>query len=183
MIDWFATNFIILYAILYGVTMKIADLFDEHGLKEWFKGSKILFGFLEGIFGALLIVAHPVIGIIVLAATISFLLRNRLDYLNHQIAAAIIIIFFILYGNFNLLIFIIFFLVYYIFGSLKDYLDDKKKLKKGFVPKFVELAPYGPIATFIFSLITKDWIVFISWTVTVIVYDLIKYSYRKKGYN
>ena len=180
--DWFAIHFIILYAILYGITMKVADLLDEHGLK-WFKGADILFGFLWGIFGALLIIAHPIVGIIVLASTISFLLRNLLDYLNHQIAAAIIIISFIIYGNFDLLIFIIFFLVYYIFGSLKDHLDNKKKPRKGFASKLVELAPYGPLATLIYSLITNDWMVFVAWTLAVGVYDIVKYSYRKKGYN
>ena len=45
MIDLFSPFFVVIYAILFGITMKIADLLDEHGLKS-FKGADILFGFL-----------------------------------------------------------------------------------------------------------------------------------------
>lgn len=45
MIDLFSIPMIVLYAVLYGLTMKVADLSDEHGLK-WFEGSAIIFGFL-----------------------------------------------------------------------------------------------------------------------------------------
>ena len=42
----FSIPMILLFALLYGVTMKIADLLNEHGFK-WFKGSAIIFGLLS----------------------------------------------------------------------------------------------------------------------------------------
>ena len=51
MIDLFSLPIILIFAALYGITMKIADLLDEHGLK-WFKGSAIIFGILWGLFGS-----------------------------------------------------------------------------------------------------------------------------------
>ena len=53
----FSIPMIILYAILFGSTMKIADLLGEHGLR-WFKGSALLFGILFGSFGALMILSN-----------------------------------------------------------------------------------------------------------------------------
>ncbi len=78
----FSNPMILLYALLFAITMKVADLFDEHGLK-WFKGSTILFGFLWGGFGALLVLSNNTIANIMLAMSLAFLVRNRLDYLNH----------------------------------------------------------------------------------------------------
>ena len=103
----FSIPMIILYALLYGITMKIADLFNEHGLK-WFKGSKILFGLLWGAFGALLILSNNTIANIMLAMNLAFIIRNRLDYINHQIAASIIIISFLFSSIFNPTLFLVF---------------------------------------------------------------------------
>lgn len=174
MIDWFATHFIILYAILYGVTMKIADLFDEHGLKEWFKGSRILFGFLWGIFGALLIISNVYVANVLLAMILAFIVRMRIDYLNHAIATLIIIISFLFYGSFEPLIFFIFLATFIIFGSIKDYLDDKLK-SKGILQKISESGWYYVIPTLIYALFTSQWIVFYIFTIYIISYDVVKY--------
>ncbi len=52
--DLFSLLLVLIFASLYGVTMKVADLLNEHGLKL-FRGSAILFGILWGFFGALLV--------------------------------------------------------------------------------------------------------------------------------
>lgn len=168
-------------SFLFGLTMKVADLLDEHGLK-WFKFSDLLFGLLWGCFGVFMVIAHPILGNLVLATVLAFLVRNRLDYLNHQIAAVIIILGFILFGTFNVTIFLVFFPIYALFGGIKDYLDDKKKQRQGFWYTFFELAPYGVIGAFFYSVITNDWIIFFSWLVAMVGYDGIKYFARTKGY-
>jgi len=182
MMDFFTTLFIILYAILYGITMKIADLFDEHGLKQWFKGNKILFGILWGILGALLVLSHNAIANIILAMNIAFIIRNRLDYLNHQIAASIIIISFLFFATFSSWLFLIFFFIFLIFGSLKDYVDDVLKKKKGTLVFLNEIMIYYPIPALIYCILYGNWIVFWVFLLYTISYNIIKYIAAKKGY-
>jgi len=174
MIDLFATHFIILYAISYGVTMKIADLFDEHGLKEWFKGSRILFGFLWGIFGALLVISNVYVANVILAMILAFIVRMRVDYLNHAIATLIIIISFLFYSSFEPSTFFIFLVVFIVFGSIRDYLDDKLK-SKSVLQKISESGWYYVIPTLIYVVLTSRWIVFYVFTIYIVSYDIIKY--------
>ena len=94
--NFFSFPMMILYAGLYGVTMKTADLLNEHKLK-WFKGSNILFGFLEGFFAVLLIIGNIQVANLVLAQVIAFIVRGRVDYRNHMLAAAIIIVSFLFF--------------------------------------------------------------------------------------
>ena len=180
----FSIPMIILYALLYGITMKIADLFDEHGL-EWFKGEgdNIIFGFLWGIFGALLVLSDNTIANIMLAMNIAFIIRNRLDYINHRIAASIIIISFLFSSVFNPVLFISFYAIFLIFGSSKDYVDDILKKKKGLLVFLNEAMLYYPVPTFIYCLLYGNWIVFWAFLIYTIAYDTTKFIYKKKGYS
>lgn len=81
---------VLFLSIAFGVTMKIADLLDEHGLKL-FKGASLMFGFLWGIIGALLIFDNNILANFILAMLIHWILRYRIDYLNHGIAVSIIL--------------------------------------------------------------------------------------------
>ena len=186
MLEKLFSNFlIIIYALLFGVTMKIADLLDEHGLK-WFKGDAIIFGFLWGIFGSLLILSNNLVANIILAMNIAFIIRNRLDYINHQIAATIIIITFLFSQVFQPILFSIFFIIFLIFGSFKDYIDDiltRKQLeKKGLFYYLNELMLYYPIPTLIYCLLYGNWIVFWIFLTYNLSYNIIKIVYKKKGY-
>ena len=173
---------IIIYATAYGITMKIADLLNEHGLK-WFKGSEIFFGFLWGIFGAMLIIGNNVVANVVLAMNIAFIIRNRLDYINHQIAASIIIIIFLFTSIFSPILFLIFYFIFLIFGSIKDYVDDILKKKGGIFVLLNEAMLYYPIPTFIYCIFYGNWIVFWTFFVYTISYDLTKFVGKKYGYN
>lgn len=161
--------------------MKIADLLNEHKLK-WFKGSSVIFGILWGIFGSLFLLTNNIIGNLVLAMNIAFIIRNRLDYINHQIAASIIIITFLFTTKFEPFLFLTFYIIFLVFGFLKDYIDDTLKKKSGLLVKLNESMLYYPIPTFIYCIYFGNWIVFFSFLIFTISYDLTKFIAKKKGY-
>ncbi len=168
----------IIYAILYGLTMKIADLLNEHGLK-WFKGAPMIFGLLWGIFGCLLVTVDPILANIILAMNVAFILRNRLDYPNHQLASSMIIIVFLFTAKFLPIVFIVFYLTFLIFGSLKDYVDDVLKKHRGFIVLLNELMWYYPAATFIYCLGYGQWLIFWTLLAYTIAYNAVKYIAKK----
>src|SRR3989344_9269554 len=98
--DIFSFPLILLYSALFGLTMKIADLFDEHEMR-WFKGDALLFGLLWGFFGILLVLSRIDIANVTLAMILAFLVRMRLDYRNHVIASTMIIIAFLWQSTFD----------------------------------------------------------------------------------
>jgi hypothetical protein len=161
--------------------MKIADLLNEHGLK-WFRGSAIIFGLLWGIFGTLLVLGDNTIANIVLAMNLAFIIRGRLDYLNHQIAASIIVITFLFGAAFNPALFLAFYAIFLIFGSLRDYVGDKLKVKTGILAIYDQIAWYYPIPTLIYCLLYGNWIVFWVFLISAIAYDATKFIYKKRGY-
>lgn len=181
MIDLFSLPMILLYAVLYGVTMKIADLHNEHGLKL-FKFSNLLFGVMWGLFGALLILSNPIVANIILAMNIAFLIRRRIDYLNHAVAITVIFVTFLFYSSINIVLFLVFYFIFLAFGSLKDYLDDILKKRKGLLFDLSEAMLYYPIPTLVYCLIFGNWIVFYVFLLYTISYDLTKYIGVKHGY-
>lgn len=180
--DYFQFHHLIAYAVAYGVTMKIADLTNEHGLK-WFKGDALIFGILWGFFGTILIMSNNnELANILLAMNIALLTRNRLDYINHQIASSIIIISFLFIATFSPTIFLIFYLLFLIFGSMKDYIDDVLK-KEGLFHLLNEIMLYYPVPTFIYCIIYANWIIFWVFLFYTIAYNLTKYIGKKYNYH
>jgi len=172
-----------LLAVAFGVTMKLADLLDEHGLK-WFKGSDLIFGLLWGITGGMLLLfGGVVIANILLAMVLAFLVRNRLDYINHQVAALIIVVSFLFYSILHPTVFLIFLLTFIVFGSLKDCMDTGfVNLKGSFLGHLNEAMLYYPVPTLIYGLVSNDYLPFIVFTVYAIFYNLTKIVAAKKGY-
>jgi len=177
----FSVPLIIIYALLYGTTMKVADLLNEHGLR-WFKGSAVTFGVLWGIFGALLVLSNNITANLILAMNLAYIIRNRLDYLNHQIAASIIIIIFLFSSIFEPFLFMVFYLIFLMFGSLRDYIGDKIKKKSKLQLIYDSIRWYYPVPTFIYCIIYGNWIVFWTFFVFNSAYDITKYIYKRKGY-
>ena len=177
----FSIPMIFIYMAFFGATMKIADLFDEHGMKSWFKGDRIIFGLLWGFFGILLVLSRPDIANVTLAMILAFLVRMRVDYRNHAIATVMIIVAFLYKGIFDPTLFFLFFIIFTIFGGLRDYLGDVRK-KKDWIYKINEPAWYYVIPTFIYSIASGNWMIFYTFTVYIIFYDLAKYFffYQKK---
>src|SRR3989338_1887819 len=117
---------LVLVAVLWGMTEKIADLLDEHGLK-WFFGANILFGVLWGFFLSLLVISQNfVVASLAFARLLSYILRYRIDYLNHGIAAVTVLVAFAA-NNVQLAwtAFWYFFAVFAIGGFIHDALDER----------------------------------------------------------
>lgn len=164
---------LLISAALYAMTMKVADLLNEHGLK-WFSGSNILFGVLWGVFGAILVLFDVYIANIVLAMNIAFIVRMRLDYINHSIASSIIIIVFLWKSQLVFSLFFIFYLIFVTFGGIKDIIGDKRK-KKDSIYLLSESMLYYSVPTLVYSLITGHWNTFFTLTVFTLFYNFIKY--------
>lgn len=174
--------YLIIYVALYGITMKIADLFNEHNMRSWFKGSNIIFGTLWGIFGGVLVLSNIYVANVLLAMVVAFIFRMRIDYRNHAIATVIIITTFLLHSKFELSTFLLFLANFIIFGSAKDYFDDISK-SKGIFYKISESGWYYVIPTFIYGFFTSQWIVFYIFTTYIVFYDIVKYSLEHRLQN
>jgi len=182
MIDLFSIQMILFYAVLYGVAMKIGDLLDEHGLR-WFRGSSLLFGAAYGLLGAALIFSDAAIANIILAMSVAFLIRRRIDYLNHALAETIIIMTFLFHGSLNPALFLVFYFIFFAFGGLKDYVDDVMKKRSGLLANLNEAMLYYPVPTFLYCLVFGNWIVFYVFLLYTISYDITKYIGVKRGYD
>ena len=164
--------YLIIYAAFYGSTMKIADLFNEHGMRPWFKGSNIVFGILWGIFGGILILSNIHIANVLLAMVVAFIFRMRIDYKNHAIATVIIFVTFLLFGEIESSTFLIFLANFIVFGSAKDYFDDVLK-SNGVLHKISESGWYYVVPTFIYAIFTNQWAVFYVFTTYIVFYDIV----------
>ncbi len=175
------TMWIILCAALYGVSMKMADLFNEHGL-HWFKGDAIFFGVLCGIFGSvLIIIGDAVVASALAAMMLAFLPRNRLDCHSHQIGATIMIAAGMIFHTIVAMPFLIFLGIFIFFGAFKDYTDDVLHAT-GRWARFNELAWYYPIPPLIYGLISGKWILFGVLTIYNLSYIAVKWTAKHRGY-
>ena len=171
---------ILILSALFGFTVKTADLLDEHGLKL-FKGGNILFGILWGVVGALLILSINLIAVFVLAILLQWILRFRIDYINHGIATTIILLTFLYnLNNFtmNWTVFLVIFISYSTFGLLNDAADRGEI--KGRFSKFLQLNYYYIVFPALLLLININyWIILGSSIFQILFYNLAdKYGTR-----
>ena len=87
-------NYLILsaWALLLGVMAKYADLFNEHGLKEFFKFSALLSGLIWGGCGVAIVYFYPLAGITYIAHVLYWFHVVKLEYPNHAIAGVMILL-------------------------------------------------------------------------------------------
>lgn len=169
-----------IFSCLFAVTMKIADLLDEHGL-TLFKYADILFGVLWGIFGALLCLCHTIIANVIFAMMIGFVIRRRLDYINHIIAFSIITTVFLLFSELIKPTYFAFLFAIIILGCIKDL---KYKSRKTKISKIVEIVYlYVPIIyalpSLIYSIVFNDWMVFIAFFAYDFTYNITRLIVRR----
>ena len=111
---------------------------------------------------------------------LAFIVRMRIDYRNHAIAAVIIIVAFVWKSRFDAIPFLIFFTAFIVFGSLKDYLGNMRQ-ERDWLYKINEVAWYVVVLPLIFAIVTGDWLLFGVAAVDVISYDLVKYGFFYSG--
>lgn len=169
-----------LVVIFHGISMKVADLLDEHGMTS-FKGSAIYYGILWGGFASLWVIIDVHLANAMLATILAFLVRRRLDYINHAIAGAMVVITFFVTSTFLLLEFAFLFIGLTVLGMLKDHIGETHKTS-GFFYRLSEFASYSIITSLAYSLVFNNWIVFFAITLSTISYGLIKYYFHKWGY-
>ncbi len=179
----FSIPLLLLYSVFFGSTMKIADLLDEHGLKL-FRGSDLLFGAFFGIFGALMIIGNNLLANFFLALLIHWILRYRVDYLNHGIAASIMFIGF-LYSlpsfAVDWLLFLVVFLTYSVHGLFNDAADRKEI--RGILAKYFESNSHYFSVPIILTVINPIyWIVLAASVLHVISYKTTNHLAKKHGY-
>ncbi len=189
MIDMFSVPMILLYTVLFGSCMKIADLLNEHGLK-WFKGSAIIFGILWGFWGAILILSNNLLAIFFLALLVHYILRYRIDYLNHGIAVSIMLLVF-LYNlpNFTIdwLLFLVIFITYSVHGLFNDAVD-RKEIGGIWAKYFKSNSHYFTIPIILTIVNPIYWIVLAVSALHIISYEItnyfgIKLAERQKANN
>ncbi len=176
----FSVPMLLVYSVLFGLTMKIADLLDEHGLKL-FKGSALFFGILWGGFGAMMILGNNILANFFLALLIHWILRYRIDYLNHGVAASIMLIVF-LYNlpNFaiNWLLFLVVFVIYSAHGLLND-AADRKEISGIWAKYFKSNSHYFTIPIILTFINPVYWIVLATSVLHIVSYETTKWFGEK----
>ena len=127
--------------------------------------------------------SNNIIANIMLAMCLAFIIRFRLDYINHQIAASIVIISFLFTAILSPILFLSFYAIFLIFGSLRDYVGDRIKKKNKLQSLYDNVMWYYPIPALIYCLFYGNWILFWAMLVYTIGFDGIKYIFKKKGYD
>lgn len=162
--------FLLIASAAFGLFTKLADLCAEHNWKP-FRNAGLLFGFLWGIFGALVVVGSPLLGSVYLAIVIHWIVRNKIDNINHGIAVAIILISFIAVSynyQIDLLLFASVFLIFMIFGLLRD----KRIIGASWFTRF---NIYAYLLLIVFTIVDKKYsIVLISYFLNTLFYQIAK---------
>ena len=176
----FSVPMLLVYSVLFGLTMKVADLLNEHGLKL-FKGSTLLFGILWGSFGATMILGNNILANFFLALLIHWILRYRIDYLNHSVAASIMLIVF-LYNlpNFAIdwLLFLVVFVIYSIHGLLND-AADRREIGGIWAKYFESNSHYFTIPIILTFINPAYWIVLATSVLHIVSYETTKWFGKK----
>ncbi|HEV3365403.1 MAG TPA: hypothetical protein VG795_14940 [Acidimicrobiia bacterium] len=82
---------IVVLSVAFGFTSKFADLCNEHGVR-WFRGADLALGAVWGAAGAALVLTDPAVGAVVVATTLYWFLRVKLEYPNHALAGVLIML-------------------------------------------------------------------------------------------
>lgn len=86
-----SNELLLVAAFAFGVTNKLADLMNEHGV-YWFKSCDLFFGVIWGAIGASLMLNNANLAAVYLSLTLSWFLALKLDYPNHAIAGVIMVL-------------------------------------------------------------------------------------------
>lgn len=171
---------LVILSALFGFTIKIADLLNEHGLR-WFYGDALAFGALWGISGSLLVLSDVGVANVVLAMVLAFIIEMRIDYFNHALGTVLIIIAFIAASAFDAKTFFVFFASFVFFGVLRAYIGDVRK-KKDLLFKLSEPGwAHYYIVPFLWGIYSGTWLIFLAFATYRTCYNIAKYGLYWKG--
>ncbi|MEK7576779.1 MAG: hypothetical protein AAB482_03750 [Patescibacteria group bacterium] len=170
---------------LFGFTIKLADLVNEHGLRLFIFDSYI-FGVAWGMLGSLVIVSDVgtsggAVSNAILAMILAFIVQLRIDYLNHAIGTVMIIITFLATSALAPKIFFVFFTSFVFFGALRAYLGDVRKQKDIWYRLSEPGWAHYYIVPFLWSVATGDWLVFVVFAIYRSCYNIAKYGLYRVG--
>lgn len=170
------TIIILIFSALFGFTLKMADLLDEHHLKL-FKGAPLFFGVLWGSIGSFFILTNSTLASFFIAILLHWILRCRIDYLNHGVAASImLVVFFYNLPNFSMdwILFSTIFVGYSIFGFLND-TSDRGEIGGRF-GQFFKLNSHLIIIPLLLTLFNTAYLIIAASSILQIIF----YSYTAK---
>ena len=179
----YITYLVPLFSCLFAVTMKVADLLDEHGMR-FFKGADILFGVLWGFFGALLCLTHTIIANVILAMMMGFVVRRRLDYANHIIAFIIVTTTFFLFSILVKPIYFFFLFAIIFLGVIKDmkYKRQKVRFLKIIEGIYLYIPVIYAIPSLIYSILYNDWMVFVAFFTYDFTYNITRLVAKRSNW-
>ena len=169
---------VIFNAFITGILTKAADLFLEHGYKSS-NFIKILLGIGWGVFGSLVVIGNPLLAAFYFAILLSWIIRYKLDYYNHGIGGALILlaVFYVQPSGFLVnLILIPTLVLFTLFGVISREYKLKKNLSwfHGYnVYSFIYLG----ILTYFYS---EVWIVFVASLANVLGYHGIRHIFKER---
>jgi len=120
----------------FGISAKYADLYNEHGLKEPFKGASYLAGLIWGICGVLILIISPLSGLTYIAHILYWFQRIKLEYPNHATAGVIVLLAGYYQGDFlyqHRMELVAVYLAYLTTGYLHSYLQAYYPAMKSFL--------------------------------------------------
>lgn len=170
-----------IFGILLAITMKIADMLDEHGM-TLFKHADVIFGITWGIFGAALVLLSNVLANAMIAMMVGYVLRKRLDRSNHLIAFSIIVLSFVLWRHIEKLPLIILSACFTFLGMVKDlkYISSSSKLI-GKINSFYRFVPIiYAFPSLIYSIASSKWEVFFGMFCFDFTYNIVRLISMKK---
>lgn len=170
-------------SVLFSVTMKIADLLNEHGLK-WFKYADILFGILWGAFGSFLALRDTAIANVLLAMMVGFVIRKRLDYTNHIIAFAIIVSTIFGFSAIVPKIFFPFATTIVVLGLIKDlkYSKNKSKFSKFIEKVYLYIPLIYAAPSLVYSIFYGNWSVFAAFFLYDLSYNITRIIAKRRNW-
>lgn len=141
---------------IFGVSAKYADLYNEHGLPEKYKGISYLAGIIWGVCGVFTIFISPIAGLSYIAHVLYWFHRVKLEYSNHALAGVMILLAgFYFSGNYlytHRLELVVLYLLYLITGYLNTYLKNHYS----YLRKFLRLRLRIYLIPFAYTLYTQN---------------------------
>ena len=167
--------------ILLAISMKIADMLNEHGMKL-FNYADLLFGIAWGTCGAFLVLLSTSLANAIMAMMIGYVTRKCLDYRNHIIAFIIIVFTFIIWGSIDKITLCIFSICFIILGKIKDrkYKHNSSRLHKIIKQVFRYVPIIYALPGFAYSMITHKWEVFFGLFCFDLTYNIVRLIAEKK---